>query len=90
LTRPTTSAGKGAPSPGYNAQHDPDARQHVAAVLGDQHQRLDRRPPCEAVMLTLRQACDVVAGIAQGAQLAAAGQGDGIIEGAAPACFRYQ
>jgi hypothetical protein len=40
--------------------------------------------PCRRIALALRQACDEVAGIAQGAQIAAIGQG-GIVEGAVPA-----
>src|ERR1700757_4663938 len=39
--------------------------------------RNHRRAPCERVVLTLRQDCDVVAGAAQSAQLAAAGESDG-------------
>src|SRR6185437_15753738 len=46
------------------------------AVLGDQHQRFNRRAPCLRVGLALRQLGDVVGGVAQGEELAAAGQGD--------------
>src|ERR1700747_225207 len=41
--------------------------------------------PCRRIVLALRQACDEVAGIAQDAQLATAGQWDRIAEGAGPA-----
>jgi hypothetical protein len=50
------------------------------------------REPCSYVVVKYRrfrnegnQFCDVVAGVAQGAQLAAAGQGDRIVEGAVSA-----
>jgi hypothetical protein len=39
-------------------------------------------------VLALRQTCNVVAGIAQGAQLTAAGQWDRIVEGAVPALIQ--
>jgi hypothetical protein len=38
-------------------------------MFGDQHQGLDRCTQCQRVMLALRQARDVVRGIAQGARL---------------------
>jgi len=50
-------------------------------VLGDQHQRFNRRAPCLRVVLALRQLGDVVGGVAQGEELAAAGQGDWVVEG---------
>ena len=46
--------------------------------------------PCRRIVLALRQACDEVAGIAQDAQLATAGQWDRIVEGAVPAFVRHQ
>src|SRR6201987_2791226 len=46
--------------------------------------------PCRRIVLALRQACDEVAGIAQDAQLATAGQWDRIVEGAGPALVRHQ
>ena len=71
--------------------HDPNPWQHrVTAVLDDQHQRLDRRVPCERVVLALRQLRNVVASVAQGAQVAAIGQGDRVGEGAMPALFCHQ
>jgi hypothetical protein len=42
------------------------------------------------IVLALRQASDVVASIAQSAQLTAAGQGDGVVEGAVPTFVRHQ
>jgi hypothetical protein len=45
---------------------------------------------CRRIVLALWQACDVVAGIAEGAHLAAIGQGDGIVEGAVLAFVRHQ
>jgi hypothetical protein len=51
--------------------HDADTRQHgVAAALGYQHQRLNCRVPCRCIVLGLGQLSDVIAGVAQGAQLA--------------------
>jgi hypothetical protein len=44
-----------------------------------------RRLPFRRVVLTLRQGRDEVADIAQGAELAAIGQRDWIVEGAVPA-----
>jgi hypothetical protein len=57
------------------ASHQPRCHHGQAAVLGGEHQRLDRRAPCERVVLALRQAGDVVAGGA--VHLAAIGQGMG-------------
>jgi hypothetical protein len=62
----------------------------VATRLDDQHQRLDRREPCRHIVLALGQLRDVVAGIAQGAQIAATGEGDRIVEGAVPALVGHQ
>jgi hypothetical protein len=63
-------------------------------MLNDQHQGLRRCASREAVVLAIRQAWDVVAGIAQGVQLAATGQGDRIVEGPGLAFdrhgYRYQ
>lgn len=53
--------------------HDDDPGQHRATMLGDQRQRLYRRAPFQCIVVALRQARDVVGGIAQGAQLAAIG-----------------
>jgi hypothetical protein len=55
-------------------------------MFGNQDQRLDRRAPCQCVVLALRQLRDVVGGIAQGDQLTAIGQRDRIIKGVVPAC----
>jgi len=70
--------GPGTPSPGYSARMMPMRGSMVSpAMLSDQHQRLDRRAPCEAVMLALRQLGDVGRGVAEGPQLAVAGAGSG-------------
>jgi hypothetical protein len=53
-------------------------------MLGDQHQRFDRRAPRERVVLALRQFGDVVAGVARAAQLVTVRQRDRIVEGAVP------
>ena len=55
-----------------------------AAVLGDQEQRLYRRTPCRRVVLVPRQLGHEVSGIAQDAQLTAAGQGMGSSKVAVP------
>jgi hypothetical protein len=65
--------------------HDPDPGQHgVATVLGD------RREPSRCAGLAVRQLGDVVAGVAQGAQLAAIGQRDRVVEGAGLAFVRHR
>jgi len=53
-------------------------------VLGDQEQRLYRRTPCRRVVLVPRQLGHEVSGIAQDAQLTAAGQGMGSSKVAVP------
>jgi len=50
-------------------------------ILGRMVSPRDRRAPCERVVLALRQFGDVGGSVVQGMQLAAAGQGNGIIEG---------
>ena len=71
--------------------HDADARQHgVTIAPGDQDQCLDRREPLQSTELGLRQFGDEVAGIAQRAQLASAGERDRIGEGAVPTLFSHQ
>jgi hypothetical protein len=49
-----------------------------------------RRLPFRRVVLTLRQGRDEVADIAQGAELAAIGQRDWIVEGAVPAFVTHR
>lgn len=51
---------------------------------------LHRGLACGRVVLAIGQAGDEVTGIAQGAQLAAAGQRDGIIKGSVPALGSHQ
>jgi hypothetical protein len=58
-------------------------------MLNDQQQSLRRCASREAVVLAIRQAWDVVAGIAQGVQLAAIGQNDWIVEGPGLAFVRH-
>ena len=53
-------------------------------MLGDQEQRLYRRTPCRRVVLVPRQLGHEVSGIAQDAQLTAAGQGMGSSKVAVP------
>ena len=53
--------------------HDADAREHCrAAGRRDQDQRFHRRLPLWRLMLGLRKLCDVIAGILEGDELAAA------------------
>ena len=62
----------------------------VTIAPGDQDQCLDRREPLQSTELGLRQFGDEVAGIAQRAQLASAGERDRIGEGAVPTLFSHQ
>jgi len=71
--------------------HDADARHHRrAAELDDQEQGLDRGLPLIEILFGLRQAGDVVAGIAQSHDLALTRQQDKIIERGSPDGNRLQ
>ena len=54
--------------------HDPDPRQHRITTAAAQHQDLDRRLPFRQVGLFLRQAGDVVGGVAKRDELLAVRQ----------------
>jgi hypothetical protein len=78
LARLLGGVGVGAVSPRIQRPHDANARQHsVAAMLGDQHQRLDRRELCRRIVLALVQLRDVVAGTAQLRRSPPSGRGMG-------------
>jgi len=65
--------------------HDTDPRHHGRAVeLGDQKQGFYRSQPLIEILFGLRQAGDVVAGIAQSHDRAPTRQQDRIIEGTSP------
>jgi hypothetical protein len=68
----------------------PDPRHNRRAAAAAQHQDLDCRLPCRQFGFLLRQAGDVIAGIQQRQQLAAAGQGDWILELSLPVSHRQQ
>jgi hypothetical protein len=82
--------GVGAVSPGYSARMIPILGSIVSPPCSTTSISASIAARQERVVLALRQACDEVAGIAQGAQIAAIGQGDGIVEGAVPAFVRHQ
>jgi hypothetical protein len=62
----------------------------IAAMLGDQDQRLDRGLPYWRVVLGFGELGDVVRGVPQGDEFAAAGQGDWIVEGGPPRINRQR
>jgi hypothetical protein len=71
--------------------HDTDAREHRrAAGRRHQDQRLHRGLPFGCFVLGLRQCGDVVAGVLQGDELAAAGKRDRIIERPFPAALSHR
>ncbi len=68
-----------------DSPHHADARVHEqVAAFGGADQATDRCLPFLDILLSLRQACDVVAGVAQTHQLAPTRQQDRIIERVGP------
>jgi hypothetical protein len=68
-----------------DSPHHADARAHEqVAAFGGADQATDRCLPFLDILLSPRQACDVVAGIAQSHQLAPTRQQDRIIQGIGP------
>jgi len=65
--------------------HDADTRHHGrAAELDDQEQGFYRGLPFLKQLLGLGKLLDIVRGVLEGDELAAAEQGNGIVEGAGP------
>ena len=65
------------------SSHDADPRHHGRAVeLDDQEQGFDCGLPLLEILLGLGELLDIVRGVLEGDELAATGQGNGIVEGA--------
>jgi hypothetical protein len=69
----------------FNAPQHADARHHGRAVeLDNQQQGFYRGLPLLEILLGLRELLDVFGGVLEGDELATAGQGNEIVEGAGP------